>query len=312
MNPGKDCCEGDRGSVMKCLGLLILGCLFILLAPVSGALAYEDGVLKESSFTGPPAPVRERGPILPFIQMAKYSRTSDENRLMLAQGAVPVSPGPGSGAEAAEAGPEEAEPEDLPDVIEPLNRAFFQFNDRLYFWVLKPAARGYKAVVPEPARVGVRNFFYNLAFPVRFVNCLLQGKVEGAANEFGMFMVNTVFGIAGFLDVIPDDVKLKRHNEDLGQTLGTYGVGPGFYIVWPFLGPSSVRDSFGMGGDAFLNPLNFLVSDTWYNAATRAYSTVNETSLRIGEYEALKRAAIDPYIALRSAYHQNRVSVIKE
>jgi phospholipid-binding lipoprotein MlaA len=272
----------------------------MLFAPLSAAFAFEEPLLT--------CPVSETsGQIQSFIHLSTSgSSVGEKDRLVLAQGAVPVSP-TGSGNDLE---PVEAEPEELSDVLEPLNRAFFQFNDKLYFWVLKPAARGYKAVVPEPARVGVRNFFYNLAFPIRFVNCLLQGKVEGAANELGMFMVNTVFGIAGFLDVIPDDV--KSHREDLGQTFGTYGIGPGFYIVWPFLGPSTVRDSVGMVGDAFINPLNYLVSDVAYNAAVRAYDTVNETSLRIGEYEALKRAAIDPYVALRNAYHQNRLSLIKD
>jgi len=275
---------------------MVLGLLFcILFAPASAGFAFDEPGLfgAESSEQ-----------IQSFIQISMLDRRSmDEKRVILAQGAGPVSPGAGS-----DAAPGEAEPEELSDILEPVNRAFFHFNDKLYFWVLKPAARGYKAVLPEPVRVGVRNFFYNLAFPIRFVNCLLQGKGEGAANELGMFMVNTVFGIAGFLDVIPDDI--KSHKEDLGQTFGSYGIGPGFYIVWPFFGPSTIRDSIGMAGDSFLNPLNYL--DFWYNAGARAVDTVNDTSLRIGEYEALKRAAIDPYVALRNAYHQNRISLIQD
>jgi phospholipid-binding lipoprotein MlaA len=282
---------------MKNRDPLIFGLLFwILIAPVSAGFAFEN-----LDFSGPVS--EPSGQIQPFIHMSMSDRSVDGNRLIVAQGGGPVSPGTETDID-----PFEAEQEELSDVLEPVNRAFFQFNDKLYFWVLKPAARGYKAVMPEPVRVGVRNFFYNLAFPIRFVNCLLQGKGEGAANELGMFMVNTVFGIAGFLDVIPDDI--KNHKEDLGQTFGKYGIGPGFYIVWPFLGPSTVRDSIGMAGDGFLNPLNYL--DFWYTAGARAYDTVNETSLRIGEYEALKRAAIDPYVALRNAYHQNRISLIKD
>jgi len=267
----------------------------ILFAPVPAGFAFDEPGLfgAESSEQ-----------IQAYIHLSMPDRGGmEEKRVILAQGAGPVSAGAGS-----DAAPVEAEPEELSDFLEPVNRAFFHFNDKLYFWVLKPAARGYKAVMPEPVRVGVRNFFYNLAFPIRFVNCLLQGKGEGAANELGMFMVNTVFGIAGFLDVIPDDI--KSHKEDLGQTLGTYGIGPGFYIVWPFFGPSTIRDSIGMAGDSFLNPLNYV--DFWYNAGARAVDTVNETSLRIGEYEALKRAAIDPYVALRNAYHQNRISLIQD
>ena len=201
------------------------------------------------------------------------------------------------------------EERDIPDPLESINRAFFVFNDRLYFWALKPVAQGYKAVVPEKARVGVRNFFNNILFPVRFVNCLLQGKVEGAANEFANFMLNSTFGIAGFMDITKGEI--PRHREDLGQTFGVYGLGPGFYIVWPFLGPSTLRDSVGMAGDGFLNPVTYL-DFPWYNIGYRATDAVNETSLSIGDYEAFKNAALDPYVSMRSAYHQNRAGQIKK
>ncbi len=271
----------------KWKGTLLGLVFFILLAPLSTGLGFE-------ATPGPDERVSAESP-------------SNTDHIRLAQTVGPVSPGgPETGAAAAEAQPEQ----DVSDVLEPYNRAIFKFNDKLYFWVLKPASQGYKAVVPEPARVGVRNFFYNIAFPVRFVNCLLQGKVAGAADEFGKFMVNSVFGVAGFLNVVPKE--MKRHDEDFGQTLGFYGLGPGFYIVWPFLGPSSARDSVGKAGDVFLDPVNWAVSDIYINVGVKAYQTVNETSLSIGDYEALKRAALDPYVALRSAFYQNRLSLIKD
>ena len=113
----------------------------------------------------------------------------------------------------------------MPDPLEPLNRAFFEFNDGLYFWVLKPVATGYKTVVPEEARVCVRNFFHNLAFPVRFVNNLLQGKFFGAFEETCGFLVNSTVGLGGLAD-IATAVDLKRHDEDLGQTSGGLWCGP--------------------------------------------------------------------------------------
>lgn len=199
----------------------------------------------------------------------------------------------------------------ISDPLEPLNRAFFHFNDKLYFWVLKPVAKGYKAVTPEKVRVGVRNFFYNLGFPVRFVNCLLQAKVDAAANEFARFVTNSTVGLFGLIDVATHKLELKKNDEDLGQTLGVYGMGASFYINWPVLGPSSLRDSLGGAGDAFLDPLN-TIDRTKYRALGQAYKTVNETSLSIGMYEDLKKAAIDPYVALRDAYSQHRQSMIKE
>lgn len=200
----------------------------------------------------------------------------------------------------------------IADPLEPLNRAFFVFNDKFYFWLLKPLATGYKAVVPEKARVGVRNFFHNLVFPIRFVNCLLQGKVEGASLELGRFMVNTFVGVAGFIDVATASGAFKKYDEDLGQTFGHYGVGPGVFINWPIFGPSSVRDTVGSVGDAFLNPISIFVDPTEYAISLNAFALVNNTSLRLGDYEDLKRAALDPYVAVRDAYYQNRKSKIKE
>src|SRR5512133_3037723 len=191
---------------------------------------------------------------------------------------------------------------EIADPLEPFNRAMFQFNDKLYFWFLKPVAQGYGKVVPKPARVSVGNFFTNLTFPVRFVNCLLQANFGGAAEELGRFAINTLWGIGGLLDpAASPEINLTKQDEDLGQTLGSYGIGQGFYITWPIFGPSSPRDTVGMAGDTFLRPLSYV--SPWYaGAGIRAYGMVNDTSLRIGDYEALIGAAIDPYVAVRDAY----------
>jgi phospholipid-binding lipoprotein MlaA len=200
---------------------------------------------------------------------------------------------------------------EIADPLEPLNRAVHQFNDKLYFWALKPVAQGYKTVIPEPARIGVKNFFSNLAFPARFLSCLLQADFSGAATEAGRFTVNTIWGIGGFLDPSSGgELKLQKQDTDLGQTLGVWGVGQGFYIVWPILGPSSPRDTMSIAGDYFLYPVSYI--SPWYDwLAVRTYEEVNFTSLSIGDYEALKDAAIDPYIAFRDAYAQYRFKKIK-
>lgn len=199
----------------------------------------------------------------------------------------------------------------IPDPLEKLNRAFFQFNDRLYFWFLKPVASGYGAVVPRDIRRGVKNLFTNLTFPVRFVNCLLQGKVENAGDELARFVVNSTIGVAGLVDAAKV-FNINAHEEDLGQSLATYGVGPGFFINWPVLGPSSVRGTIGLAGDGFLDPLNYMIDQTKYILAVSAYEKINSTSLVLGEYEDLKEAALDPYIAMRDAYYQYRMNKIKE
>ncbi len=198
----------------------------------------------------------------------------------------------------------------IADPLQPVNRVFFQFNDKFYFWLLKPAATGYNTVVPEDARVGVRNFFSNLATPVRLVNCLLQVNFKCVGTETFRFLLNSTFGLAGFLDPAKTEFNVEKQEKDLGQTLGIWGIGPAFYINWPILGPSSLRDTIGYVGDLFLDPLNYLISSIPINLGIKSYAQVNETSLTIGEYESLKESALDPYIALKDAYHQYRQNKI--
>jgi len=200
---------------------------------------------------------------------------------------------------------------EVADPLEPFNRAMYQFNDKLYFWALKPVAQGYQKAVPEPARISVKNFFSNLAFPSRFLSCLLQADFSGAATETGRFTINTIWGIGGLLDPSSGkELDLQKQDTDLGQTLGVYGVGHGFYIVWPVFGPSSPRDSINLAGNYFLYPPWYI--QPWYaSLGVSTYDLVNSTSLRIGDYEALKDAAIDPYVAFRDAYIQYRMKQVK-
>ncbi len=200
---------------------------------------------------------------------------------------------------------------EVADPLEPLNRLMFNVNDTLYFWVFKPCAQTYKAVVPKPARTGVRNFFHNLTTPVRYVNCLLQGKGDSADTELRRFLVNTTAGVLGFGDPARDQYGLEPTQEDLGQTLAIHGLDQGFYIVWPFLGPSTVRDSLGMAGDVFLNPVRY-VEPTETSIYISAERGINEGSFHIGEYEDFKSASLEPYIAMREAYIQYRNKKIQE
>ncbi|MEO5339847.1 MAG: VacJ family lipoprotein [Magnetococcus sp. MYC-9] len=201
--------------------------------------------------------------------------------------------------------------EDVSDPLEPLNRFFFDFNDLFYTVLLRPVATVYAQVVPEPLRVGVHNFFQNLATPTHVLSALLQGKVEQSVVELGRFGVNTVFGLLGFVDVA-ERVGMKGMEEDLGQTLGRYGVGDDLYLIWPILGPSNLRDTVGLAGDTLLNPLTYVPTDIGYRAALISHRTLNVTSLHLGEYEDLKKSAVDPYVSLRDAYLQRRQTQIRE
>ena len=200
---------------------------------------------------------------------------------------------------------EEPEAPLIPDPFEKLNRAAFAFNDKLYFWVGKPIAVGYSKVVPQKARVGVRNFFSNVTTPIRLVNCLLQAKWKGAGDEAARFGINTTVGVLGFGDPAAHKWNIRKQDEDLGQTLGKYGIGQGFYINWVFFGPSSPRETVGMVGDSFLDPVNYL--EEWETRlAIHLYDAENELSLRVGDYEGFKKSAFDPYAALKHAYIQHR------
>lgn len=206
------------------------------------------------------------------------------------------------------------EAELIPDPIMGFNYGMWVFNDRLYFWFLKPTAQVYGFVVPEEIRMSVKNMFYNIRFPVRFINCLLQGKGQKAKDEFFCFFVNTTVGFLGMANVATYYEGLPPSPEDFGQTFAVWGFDSGAYLMLPFLGPSSFRDGLGKIPDTLTDPIFWLTwnEDWWVGPAVRLYEAVNSTSLTIGDYEALKKAALDPYTAIRNAWVQNRNKLIAE
>ena len=218
------------------------------------------------------------------------------------------------------------------EIFDPLsgyNRVMTGFNDGFYFYVLDPVARGYSWVLPETARRGVKNFFHNILFPLRFVNNALQLKVKNAGEEFLRFSINSTIGILGFWDPAKEWFDLEAHEEDFGQTLGYYGVGSGFHVVLPFLGPSNLRDMFSLYPDMQMDPVNYVENRPYnfpkqegeYRGVSKQtlqevdlalLKTINRESLRIGQYANLKKDAIELYPFLRDVYEQNRAKLIKE
>ncbi len=193
----------------------------------------------------------------------------------------------------------------VPDPLEPVNRCMYAVNDHLYYWVLKPVGKTYIAIIPGTVRIGVRNFFFNLITPALWINCLLQGKTDGAGVEFKRFFINSTVGILGIFDPARSELGLEPVEEDLGQTLGVWGFKDGFFIIWPLLGPATVRDSVGMAGDQFLNPISYL--EHWeVVVGLSALKFTNNYSFYIDDYEAFKAEAFEPYIAMREAYVQYR------
>ena len=202
------------------------------------------------------------------------------------------------------------------DPFETLNRFTFQFNDFFYLNLVQPIAAGYTFITPDSVDEGAKNFFRNLRYPVRLAGNLLQGRWEGAWVETKRFAVNTTAGIAGIMS--PAD-KLQGlapiPSEDIGQALATLGIGEGPYLVIPFLGPSNMRDIFGMIGDAavqpYKRPLRSLNNLDWeVRLARSSMEFVVATPALMDAYLNVKRSAIDPYSSVKRAYAERRRAVI--
>ncbi len=191
------------------------------------------------------------------------------------------------------------------DPLEGFNRAVYKFNDTADKAIIKPVAGAYKAVMPTPVRSGVGNFFANLSTFVSAINNVLQFKFSDAFDDAGRFVINTTFGIAGIVDVASMD-GVARHNEDFGQTLGHWGVGDGAYLVLPFLGPSTLRDTGGLAVDAsFFMPVLYL-EDTRTRNQLLITQLIDTRSQLLPGSDLLDEAALDPYAFMRDAYLQRR------
>jgi phospholipid-binding lipoprotein MlaA len=200
------------------------------------------------------------------------------------------------------------------DPLEPVNRAVFGFNESVDRFVLDPITRGYRFVVPAPARRGIERAFRNLKSPVVFANLVLQGRGRDAALTFGRFAANTTLGVGGVFDYADEVIGWERTDADFGQTLGAYGMPSGPYLMVPLFGPSNARDAVGTVADQVMNPLTYFVPTLqlqWTllfgGGQGIAYREANADAL-----DALRDASVDFYAALRSAYAQARQGVVEE
>jgi len=208
------------------------------------------------------------------------------------------------------------------DPWEPFNTKMFWFNhDVLDQYLLKPLAQAWNFVLPDPVQRSLRNAVDNTNVLPRLVNSLAQGKFAGAGREVTRFTINSTIGVGGLFDVAKDGFGIDQSDEDTGQTLGFYGVGPGPYLVLPFLPPLDVRDAVGTIVDAGMDPFNYLIpyaagasaaTTTGALAGITATDTVNRRSLNLELYEGVEGTVIDLYGAVRNAYLQTREAKIKE
>ncbi|WP_020565872.1 MlaA family lipoprotein [Methylosarcina fibrata] len=196
------------------------------------------------------------------------------------------------------------------DSLEDWNRGTYAFNDKLDKNVVKPLAQGYQKITPKPVNESITNFFSNINDIGVTVNDLLQLKLLQGGMDLSRFLVNTTVGVGGFFDVAKK-INLPKHNEDFGQTLGFWGVPSGTYLVLPFFGPSSPRDTVGLVGDALLNPLTYVsvFGGAAVNAATAGSKVLEVTDTRsdvLSSEKVLDEAAVDRYEFIKNAYMQQR------
>ncbi len=191
------------------------------------------------------------------------------------------------------------------DPLEPLNRAVFAFNDTLDSALFKPVAQGYEAVVPSLVRAGVDNFFSNLGGLWTTLNLLLQGKPQAAMESGWRFLANATFGLGGLLDVA-SEMNIERRSEDFGQTLGWWGVPPGPYLVLPFLGPSTLRDTAALTADFSAPSTALLLRERADRNAATALRAVNGRANLLGVGNALDDIALDKYTLFRDGFLARR------
>ena len=189
------------------------------------------------------------------------------------------------------------------DPFESINRPLYSFNRALDKAILRPAAKGYDAITPEPVQTGVSNFFENLDDVVTAVNGLLQGKVAQSGSDTLRVVVNSTIGIGGLFDVA-SSWGMDKHDEDFGQTLGTWGVGSGAYVMLPFFGPSTIRDGVGEVFDYPLDPFKYTDHVPTKNTVRGLDLLDKRTGLL--EFDGQLEEAIDEYAFVRDAFLQNR------
>lgn len=228
---------------------------------------------------------------------------------------VPEDPFADPTGEVYEEDPFEAREPEVPPLSDPwegFNRSIYKFNDSVYEYALRPVAEVYRDYIGEEFRIALGNLYNVFLAPAKLVSCVVQGKWKSAGIVLVRTVMNVALGWGGMLDVAGQEYGIVEVNEDFGQALGYHGIPTGPYLVLPFLGPSTVRDTVGRVVDSVLNPLFWLVPNAETGAGVTAGRMVNETSFIIDDKKALDESAVDPYISVRDFYHQIREKSVRE
>jgi len=219
----------------------------------------------------------------------------------LALAGCATTPGPGQQAAASN------------DPLEPMNRYFFEVHQFFDVFLLKPTAAWYRIIFPDFAQEGIRNALQNLRTPWIMVNDVLQGEGDRAGTSFMRFMLNSTLGVAGLFDVA-QGFGYPRHEEDFGQTLGTYGMGEGLFLFIPVIGPTNPRDVVGLVVDSYGDPVNIIArynDAEWIPLSRSIVTGIDFRAQNLETLDDLERNSVDYYATLRSLYRQRRASEIR-
>jgi len=307
---------GRLGSVAASLAVAIAMVAFSGCGSVSSAVKPESSILAGVQPPSERTPPSDSGPV---------SSASSEPVLTAAESPA-IEPGAGENGDGpaevkvaqAETPQDKGEPGGLPaddedyDPWEKVNEKVFEFNRQTDRFVLKPIAKVYSVILPEPFEVMIGNGFDNINFVPRLVNSLLQGKWGGAGREVSRFLINSTAGIGGLFDPAKDYWGILKSREDFGQTLGVWGAGAGPYLVLPFMEPMTVRDGIGKAVDGAMDPLSYVLPFFWDRLGMKVGDTVNDRALNYDLFQGFEESVIDMYSAVRHGYLQRRQQLIKE
>jgi phospholipid-binding lipoprotein MlaA len=306
---------GRLGSAAAPLAVAIAMVAFNGCGSVSSAVKPDSSILARAQLPSESTPPPDSGPL---------SSAPSEPVLTAAESPV-IEPGAGENGDGAtgvkvaqaETPQEKSEPGGPPaddedyDPWEKFNEKVFEFNRQTDRFVLKPVAKVYSVILPEPFEVMIGNGFDNINFVPRMVNSLLQGKFLGATREVSRFLINSTLGIGGLFDAAKY-YGIEKSREDFGQTLGFWGVTPGPYLIVPFMEPMTVRDGIGRGVDSLMNPLSYFVPFIWTGVALKLGEIVNDRALNLELFQGFEESVVDLYSAVRHGYLRRREQLIQE
>ncbi|HXJ80941.1 MAG TPA: MlaA family lipoprotein [Candidatus Methylomirabilis sp.] len=247
-----------------------------------------------------------------FVPVAVEAVSAEPfSSLLIAQAPSPSTPpAAGTQSEIPTAPPPDAPVAEY-DPWERYNTKMFDFNYHVDRYVLKPVAKGYNFVMPDLFQQMIANGFDNINVVPKLANNLLQGQWKGFFVELGRFLINSTLGIGGLFDIARQEFGLEKTQVDFGQTLGKWGLGPGPYLIVPFLPPLTVRDGIGYGVDLALDPMTYLLPFIWDRLSMRIGDIINDRSLNLDLFQGIEESTVDLYSAARNAYLQKRENLIR-